>query len=66
MSNLVALSFGQGERAAVSFRFVDKGSDHIDVIFRNLEICNFKNEKKIISFVGNITLFRSFRESGER
>ena len=46
MSNLVALSFGQGERAAVSFRFVDKGSDHIDVIFRNLGSCNFKNEKK--------------------
>ena len=46
MSNLGALSVGQGERAAVSFRFVDKGSDHIDVIFRNLEICNFKNEKK--------------------
>ena len=46
MSNLVALGFCQGERAAVSLRFVDKGSDHIDVIFRNLEICNFKNEKK--------------------
>ena len=67
MSNLVALSFGQGERAAVSFRFVDKGSDHIDVIFRNLGSCHVKmKRKKIILFVGIITLFRSFRESGER
>ena len=47
MSNLVALSFGQGERAAVSFRFVDKGSDHIDVIFRNLRSCNLKTRKKL-------------------
>ena len=66
VSNLVALSFGQGERAAVSFRFVDKGSDHIDVIFRNLRSCNVKMKKKNILFVGIITLFRSFRESGER
>ena len=46
VSNLVALSFGQGERAAVSFRFVDKGSDHIDVIFRNLRSCNVKMKRK--------------------
>ena len=66
MSNLVALGFCQGERAAVSLRFVDKGSDHIDVIIRDLGSCNFKKEKKVILFVGIITLFRSFRESGER
>ena len=67
MSNLVALGFCQGERAAVSLRLVDKGSDHIDVIFRNLQSCNVKmKRKKIILFVGIITLLRSFRESGER
>ena len=66
MSNLVALSFGQGERAAVSLRFVDKGSDHIDVIFRNLGSCNLKNEKKSYFVRWHFTLFRSFRESGER
>ena len=48
MSNLVALSFGQGERAAVSLRLVDKGSDHIDVIFRNLGSCNVKMKKKLL------------------
>ena len=60
MSNLVALSFGQSERAAVSLRFVDKGSDHIDVIFRNLGSCNFKNEKEVILIVGILPFLGHF------
>ena len=60
VSNLVALSFGQGERAAVSLRFVDKGSDHIDVIFRNLGSCNFKNEKEVILIVGILPFLGHF------